>query len=76
MNRKGVHPGEQSGSPPPNTSFELLIGHEVVSIWFDARGIHFQHPKGGRTEGVLPWDIAMAMSLVPESRRRFNTPAA
>ena len=51
---------------------ELRIGSEIVSIWLDDKGIHFRHPIGGHTEGVLPWDVAMAMSLVPEHARRHD----
>ena len=49
---------------------ELRIGRETVSIWFDDSGIHFRQAEGRQTEGVLPWDVAMAMSLVPEELRR------
>ena len=51
---------------------ELRIGSEIVRIWLDDKGIHFRHPLGGRTEGVLPWDVAIAMSLVPEHARRHE----
>ncbi|MFQ5515287.1 MAG: hypothetical protein ACE5FG_12750 [Myxococcota bacterium] len=49
-----------------NPTLELRVGRETVRIWFDSRGIHFRHPEGRRTEGVLPWDVALAMSLLPE----------
>jgi len=49
---------------------ELQIGRETVDIWFDDNGIHFRHAEGTKTEGLLPWDVALAMSLVPEEVRR------
>ncbi len=67
MGGKANQPGPaRSGA---GASLELRIGQEVVDIWFDSQGIHFRHPRGKRTEGLLPWDVAMAMSLVPADRR-------
>ncbi len=43
---------------------ELRIGHEVIDVWLDEHGIHFQQ-EGGGPSGVLPWGVAIAMSLVP-----------
>ena len=56
---------------------ELQIGRALVNIWFDADGIHFGPRDGDSAEGLLPWDVAMAMSLIPDSvRRPINTSAA
>ncbi len=64
---------QPQGAPPRalghSAALELRIGHETVKIWFDDNGIHFRHAEGRQTEGVLPWDVAMAMSLVPEELR-------
>jgi hypothetical protein len=77
MKDKGRHPGTAIHTPEIDAPLALQIGQEVVNIWFDAEGIHFRHPGGRSTEGILPWDLAMAMSLVPENKRRpLNTPAA
>jgi hypothetical protein len=77
MKSKGSYPGVDSDALRREAPLQLRIGHELVSIWFDAQGIHFQHPEGRPTEGILPWDVAMAMSLLPgDGRRPVNTPAA
>ena len=34
------------------------------------RGIHFCQEEGSSRESLLPWDVAIAMSLVPVERRR------
>ncbi len=73
MNSKAQPQGAPLSAPRHSAAVELRIGLETVSIWFDDNGIHFRHVGGGQTEGVLPWDIAMAMSLVPEELRRPQT---
>jgi hypothetical protein len=37
---------------------------ETIRVWLDETGIHF-HSDGSRTEGHLPWSVAIAMSLLP-----------
>ncbi len=54
------------------TPFELRIGTESVDVWLDDRGIHFRQGLGHCAEGMLPWDLAIAMSLVPESLRPIS----
>jgi hypothetical protein len=41
------------------------LGVETIRVWLDETGIHFRHAKGSRTEGHLPWSLALAMSLLP-----------
>ncbi len=60
-------------APTKSAAVELRIGQETVRIWFDDSGIHFRQARGHNTEGVLPWDVAMAMSLVPEDVRPLPT---
>lgn len=64
-----AYKGRLNGSHPPpdaqESPLELRIGQERVDVWFDDRGIHFRQSEGKHTEGLLPWDTAMAMSLVP-----------
>ena len=38
---------------------------ETIRVWLDETGIHFRHSNGSRTEGHLPWSVAIAMSLLP-----------
>ncbi len=49
---------------------ELRIGPERIEVWLDQRGIHFRQDDGSVREGVLPWELAIAMSLVPGEWRR------
>lgn len=44
---------------------ELHIGSNRIDVWLDHRGIHFRQEDGSVTEGHLPWEVAIAMSLVP-----------
>jgi hypothetical protein len=52
---------------------ELVIGGETIRVWLDETGIHFRHPDGSRTEGHLPWSVAIAMSLLPPDVPRVGT---
>ena len=52
---------------------ELLVGRETIRVWLDDSGIHFRHTDGSRTEGHLPWSVAIAMSLIPPDRPRVGT---
>ncbi len=74
MDSKAQPQGAPPRAPSRSAAMELRIGRETVSIWFDDNGIHFRHAGGRQTEGILPWDVAMAMSLVPEELRRPQTP--
>lgn len=49
---------------------ELRIGSDRIDVWIDHRGIHFRQEDGRGTEGHLPWELAIALSLVPQEGRR------
>jgi len=44
---------------------ELEIGRAQIQVWLDRGGINFK--RGAGAEGHLSWDMALAMSLVPDS---------
>jgi hypothetical protein len=52
---------------------ELMVGCETICVWIDDSGIHFRHTDGSRTEGHLPWSVAIAMSLIPADMPRVGT---
>ncbi len=58
-----VHPAAGEGVP-----LELQIGNERVGVWIDDRGIHFQSVRG-LSGGLLPWDVALGMALIPPGTR-------
>lgn len=70
-----VHPAAGEGVP-----LELQIGEERVGVWLDGQGIHFQPASRGLIGGLLPWDLALAMALVPARMRpalaRYEASAA
>lgn len=51
---------------------DVVVG-ETIRVWLDETGIHFQHANGSRTEGHLPWSVAIAMSLLPPDVPRVGT---
>ncbi len=53
-----------------DTALELAVGEEIIEVRVDRQGIHFRHPGGSAAEGLLPWDVAIAMSILPEAVRR------
>lgn len=53
-----------------DAALELAVGGEVIEVRVGREGIHFRHARGGAPEGWLPWDVAIASSLLPESLRR------
>ncbi len=59
-----VHPAAGEGVP-----LELQIGDERVGVWIDDQGIHFQSGARGLCGGLLPWEVALAMALVPAGMR-------
>lgn len=63
-------------APVDDAALELAIGDEVIEVRVDREGIHFRHAGGGAAEGCLPWDVAIAMSLLPEGLRRSAAPRA
>ncbi len=62
-----LRPGSASAD---DAALELAIGDEVIEVRVDREGIHFRHASGEASEGCLPWDVAIAMSLLPEGVRR------
>ena len=56
-----------------NESGHSDAGGETIRVWFDDAGIHFRHSNGSRTEGLLPWSVALAMSLLPPDVPRVGT---
>ncbi len=57
-------------APDEQVPVELQIGRERIEVWLDQRGIHFRQEDGPAREGLLPWDLAIAMSLVPGEWQR------
>ena len=57
-------------------ALKLSIDGELLNVWLDDTGIHFRHPSGTRTEGHLPWSVAISMSLLPPSLRRVRDATA
>ena len=49
------------------------VAGETIRVWLDETGIHFRHSSGSRTEGHLPWSLAIAMSLLPPDVPRLGT---
>lgn len=49
------------------------VAGETIRVWLDETGIHFRHSNGSRTEGHLPWSLAIAMSLLPPDVPRLGT---
>ncbi|HTO71730.1 MAG TPA: hypothetical protein VMR31_17855 [Myxococcota bacterium] len=49
-----------------------MINGEIIGVWLDETGIHFR-ADGTRTEGHLPWSVAIAMSLLPPDVPRVGT---
>ena len=64
---------EQPDSPPV---FELEVGQEIVEVRLDGEGIHFCHPDGDAHEGHIAWEVAIALSLLPEQMKRGAISAA
>jgi hypothetical protein len=49
---------------------ELCIESQTIQVWLDHSGIHFLPVGRGVTRGHLPWEIAIAMSLIPPGLQR------
>jgi hypothetical protein len=54
--------------PDDDTALELAVGDEIIEVRVDRTGIHFRHPRA-RSGGSIPWDMALALSLLPEEMR-------
>jgi hypothetical protein len=59
-----------------DAALELAVGDEVIEVRVDRSGIRFRHPCPGSVEGHLPWDVALALSLLPEPLRELARTAA
>jgi hypothetical protein len=68
MNGTREFPAQAASGPVGDVPLELQIGSDRIDVWFDQRGIHFRQ-RDGSTQGHLPWDLAIAMSLVPAALR-------
>ena len=64
---------QRSGAQGGGVPLELVIDGETIGVWLDESGIHFRHAHGSRTEGQLPWLVAIAMSLIPPDVPRVGT---
>jgi len=62
---------QESGVP-----VELCIGMEIIDVWLDEHGIHFRQEGAHAIEGLLPWGVAIAMSLLPPGLPRMPTATA
>ena len=47
---------------------ELL--RPMLQVWLDRGGIHFKRGGTACAEGNLSWDLALALSLVPDPNSR------
>jgi hypothetical protein len=64
MNAAARHLEATRATRIADAPIELRIGAEVIDVWLDDDGIHFRQ-EGTSAGSVLPWGIAIAMSLVP-----------
>jgi hypothetical protein len=46
------------------------MGAEVIEVRIDGEGIHFRHPGGSQTQGHIPWEVALAMCMLPMELKR------
>jgi hypothetical protein len=66
---------ERNGASRRGVPLDLVIRDktgevgETIRVWLDETGIHFRS-EGSRTEGHLPWTVAIAMSLLPPDAPR------
>jgi hypothetical protein len=70
----GSRRGLVSMSDGEGIPVELRIESEIIQVWLDHSGIHFLPVGRGITRGYLPWDIAIAMSLIPPDFQRPSAP--
>lgn len=61
-----------SSARQDDAALELTVGNEVIEVRVDQSGIRFRHPAPGSVEGHLPWEVAIALSLLPEPLRRLS----
>lgn len=54
----------------------LELGDETIEVSIGPEGIRFRHPGSTSPEGVLGWEEAIALSVLPERARRLRSPTA
>jgi hypothetical protein len=54
----------------------LQIGPDTVEVQIAEDGIRFRHPETQTPEGIVGWDEALALSMLPGRVRRRGAPAA
>lgn len=70
MNARGHRAAEPEAAEP--LWLELIIGDQRIEVRLDEAGILFRQPGSALAQGLLPWDMAIAQSLLPEARRRAS----
>jgi hypothetical protein len=76
MDRASVRRSEERATRRAGVPVELCIGREIIDVWLDEQGIHFRQEGAHASEGVLPWGLAIAMSLLPPGLPRMPTATA
>jgi hypothetical protein len=76
MDRASVRRSEVRTAQTASVPVELCIGREIIDVWLDEQGIHFRQEGAQAPEGVLPWGVAIAMSLLPPGLPRMPTVTA
>jgi hypothetical protein len=74
-NRRAAGEGTSAGW----AGFRLLlqIGPDTVEVQIAEDGIRFRHPETQTPEGIVGWDEALALSMLPGRVRRSGArPAA
>ena len=76
MDRASVRRSAERVTHGSGVPVELCIGREIIDVWLDEQGIHFRQEGAHASEGVLPWGVAIAMSLLPPGLPRMPTVTA
>jgi hypothetical protein len=76
MDRASVRRCAERAAHRAGVPVELCIGREIIDVWLDEYGIHFRQEGAHAPEGVLPWGVAIAMSLIPPGLPRMPTVTA
>ncbi len=71
----GSRRGLVSMSDGEGIPVQLRIENETIQVWLDHSGIHFLPVGQGIARGHLPWEVAIAMSLIPRDLQRSSAPA-
>jgi hypothetical protein len=76
MDRASVRRSRERVIHRAGVPVELCIGREIIDVWLDEQGIHFRQEGAQAPEGVLPWGLAIALSLLPPGLPRMPTATA